>query len=95
MGESGDFRAEAPRARTQIRDDELPSDAVLRAADEANVDLDSGGPLLYDYVDVDALNRLLSVARSRSEHGDCTVEISLWGRPFVLTPRSVEVYGRE
>jgi hypothetical protein len=95
MGESGDYSAETPRVRTRIRDDELPSDAVLRAADDADVDLDSRGPLLYDYLDVDALNRLLSVARSQSENGECTVEISLWGRPFVITPTVVEVYDPE
>jgi len=92
MSESGDFGTGTLRVRTAIRDDELPSDAILRAADDADVSLDSEGPLLYNYVDVDALNRLLSVARSDAASDDCTVEITLWDRPFVVTPESVEVY---
>jgi len=95
MGESGGHQAGTPVVCTEIRDDELPSDAVLRAADDADVDLDSSGPLLYDYLDVDALNRLLSVARSQSRDGECAVEISLWGRPFVITPTVVEIYDEE
>jgi len=85
----------SPLVRTTIADDELPSDAVLRAATDAGVECDRGKPLLYDYIDVDALNRLLSIARSRSRDSDLIVRLSLWELAFVATPQAVEVYPSE
>ncbi|ESS05686.1 MAG: hypothetical protein A07HB70_02164 [uncultured archaeon A07HB70] len=49
---------------------------------------ESSDTVLYDYVDPDALNRLLDDA------AETQVETRLWGYPVAVTPSLVTVYER-
>ncbi|WP_415382242.1 hypothetical protein [Halosimplex sp. TS25] len=81
-----------PIARTAIEADEEATDALLRAAERAHVDLDGPDPQLYDQIDAGALDALTAHHRSRGESGDFVLVADLWDRTFVLTPEAIEVY---
>lgn len=77
-------------ARYPVSPDESPSQAVLSAFEMvADRPHEPSETVLYDYVDPDALDRLLDDAtRTR-------VETRLWGHPVVVTPSLVSVYARD
>ena len=81
-----------PIARTAVEDDEETTDALLRAADSAHIDLDDVDSPLYDQIDTSALDALTAHHRSRDLDSDFIVVAELWERTFVVTPHAVEVY---
>ncbi|WP_459191437.1 HalOD1 output domain-containing protein [Halosimplex sp. J119] len=81
-----------PVARAAIGSDETATDAILRAAERAHVDLDHPSPRLHDQIDADALDALVSHHRSQEGPNDFVFVSKIWDRTFVLTPDSVEVY---
>jgi len=81
-----------PIARTAVVEGEETTDALLRAAQRAHVDLDDDEPSLYDQIDAGALDTLTAHHRSRELDSDFVVVAELWDRTFVITPDSVEAY---
>ena len=81
-----------PVARTAVEDDEETTDALLRAAKRAHVDLNDVEPALYDQTEAGALDTLTAHHRSRGLDSDFVVVAELWDRTFVITPDSVEAY---
>jgi len=81
-----------PIARTAVEEYEETTDALLRAAERAHVDLDDVEPALYDQIDSGALDLLTAHHRSRNLDSDFVVVAELWDRTFVITPDSVEAY---
>ncbi|MFC7141926.1 HalOD1 output domain-containing protein [Halosimplex aquaticum] len=81
-----------PVARTAIEDDEEATDALLRAADRAHVNVDDPDPRLYDQIDPGALDALTAHHRSRDGAAEFVLVAPLWDRTFVVTPDAVEVY---
>ncbi|PSP66553.1 hypothetical protein BRC79_07495, partial [Halobacteriales archaeon QH_8_67_27] len=79
-------------ARTAIADDEETTDALLRAADSAHVDIDDVDFPLYDQIDTSALDTLTAHHRSRDLDSDFIVVAEPWERTFVVTLHAVEVY---
>jgi len=81
-----------PIARTAIDDDEEATDALLRAARRAHVDLDEVDPQLYDQIDAGALDGLVAHHRDRAAGGEFALTVDLWDRTFVVHADAVEVY---
>ncbi|WP_436924175.1 hypothetical protein [Halosimplex amylolyticum] len=81
-----------PVARTAIEADEEATDALIRAAKRAHVDLDGPDSRLYDQTDAGALDALAAHHRSREDTGDFVFVATLWERTFVVTPEAVQVY---
>ncbi|WP_135362905.1 HalOD1 output domain-containing protein [Halosimplex halophilum] len=83
---------DTPIARTAVDDDEEATDALLRAARRAHVDLDEADPQLYDQIDAGALDSLTAHSRANERSGDFVLVADLWDRTFVVRPDAVEVY---
>ncbi|WP_123539143.1 hypothetical protein [Halosimplex salinum] len=81
-----------PIARTAIEDEEEATDALLRAARRAHVELDGTDPRLYDQIDAGALDALTDHNRSRETSGDFVLVADLWDRTFVVRPTAIEVF---
>jgi len=83
-----------PVTRTPIDDDEATTDALLRAAKRAHVDLDleAGDSQLHTQIDADALDRLTDHHESLSTSSDYVIVVELWERTFVIKPDVVEVF---
>ena len=81
-----------PVARTAVADDEETTDALLRAAGRAHVDVDDVDPLLYDQIDAGVLDTLMAHHCSRDLDSDFVLVAELWERTFVITPHDIEVY---
>jgi len=77
-------------ARTAVEKYEETTDALLRAAERAHIDLDDVEPALYDQIEAGALDILTAHHRSRNLDSDFVVVTELRGRTFVITPDSVE-----
>jgi len=80
-----------PDARVVVEPDESTTDALVRAAEKAEVDLTGPGAWVQDLVDGHALDRLFLEPDPESE-GQATLVLELWGHTFALTPGTVEVY---
>lgn len=89
---SNQIPADLPVARTAVDDDEDVTDALLRAARRAHVDLDGADPRLYDQIDASALDALTAHGRATEDAGDFVLVADLWDRTFVVRPDAVEVY---
>ncbi|WP_436929643.1 hypothetical protein [Halosimplex halobium] len=83
---------DTPIARTAVGDDEEATDALLRAARRAHVDLDGPDPQLYDQIDAGALDNLTAHNRANEGSGEFVLVVGLWDRTFVVRPDAVEVY---
>jgi len=81
-----------PIARTAIDDDEEATDALLRAARRAHVDLDDADPQLYDQIDAGALDGLVAHHRGSEANGEFALTVDLWDRTFVVHADAVEVF---
>jgi hypothetical protein len=92
MTASDQIPADLPIARTAVDDDEETTDALLRAAERAHVDLDEADPQLYDQIDAGALDTLTAHGRATDDAGDFVLVADLWSRTFVVRPDAVEVY---
>jgi hypothetical protein len=84
-----------PAARTVVEPPESTTDALLRAAKQADVDLSGPGAWVQDLVDGDALDRLFLDPESGSDAGRAALLLELWDHLFVLTPAEIEVYETE
>jgi hypothetical protein len=81
-----------PIARTAVDDDEEVTDALLRAARRAHVDLDESDPNIDDQIGAGALDTLTAHARADEAAADFVLVADLWGRTFVVRPDAVEVF---
>jgi hypothetical protein len=81
-----------PDARVVVEPDESTTEALVRAAKRAGVDLAGPGAWVQDLVDGHALDRLFLDPDPESDDGRATLVLELWGHTFVLTPRTVAVY---
>jgi|GEM_PF-1365106 len=84
-----------PDASVAVEPDESTTDALVRAAERAGVDLAGPGAWVQDLVDGHALDRLFLDPDPESDDGRATLVLELWGHTFVLTPGTVEVYRSE
>ncbi|QPV62540.1 hypothetical protein I7X12_17685 [Halosimplex litoreum] len=91
MNASNQIPEDLPIARTAV-DDEAVTDALLRAARRAHVDLDEADPQIYDQIDAGALDALTAHGRATEAAGDFVLVADLWGRTFVVRPDAVDVY---
>jgi len=89
---SNQLPEDLPVARTAVDGDEEVTDALLRAARRAHVDLDEADPQLYDQIDAGALDALTAHGRTTEDAGDFVLVADLWDRTFVVRPDAVEVY---
>lgn len=83
-----------PAAQTVVEPSESTTDALVRVAGQAGVDLSGRGAWVQDVVDGDALDRLFLDPSSRADGGRAALMLELWGHLFVLTPAEVEVYSQ-
>jgi len=84
--------ARPPDARVVVEPDESTTDALVRAAEQAGVDLTGPGAWVQDLVDGHALDRLFLDCDPEADDGRATLLLELWEHVFVLTPTTVEVY---
>ncbi|WP_436910355.1 HalOD1 output domain-containing protein [Halosimplex marinum] len=80
-----------PIARAAVGADEDATDALLRAARRAHLDLDEVDSL-HGRIDAGALDALVAHHRRRDTDGEFTLAVDLWGHTFVVRPDAVEVY---
>jgi hypothetical protein len=85
----------SPDARVVVDPDESTTDALVRAAEQADVDLAGPGAWVQDLVDGHALDHLFLHSGTGSDDGRATLVLELWGHTFVLTPGTVAVYRSE
>jgi hypothetical protein len=81
-----------PDARVVVEPTESTTDALVRAAEQADIDLAGPGAWMQDLVDGHALDRLFLDHDPETDDGRATLLLELWGHVFVLTPATVEVY---
>jgi hypothetical protein len=81
-----------PDARVVVEPGESTTDALVRAAERAGVDLAGPGAWVQDVVDGHALDRLFLHREPETDGCGATLVLELWGHVFVLTPGTVEVY---
>lgn len=94
MPDSRQLPDDLPVARTAIEPDEDATDALMRAARRAHIDLDADGrdPRLQEQVAADALDTLADYHRSHGDARDFVLLVDLWDRTFAVTPDAVEVF---